>query len=245
MYGIIGNPLTHSWSPDFFAKKFKRLGIDECYERFELTQIAEFPDLLKRIPQLKGLNVTIPFKEKIAPYLDDIDSEAAAIGAVNCIKIVDGRTKGFNTDIYGLEQTFGNWLPAIFSEKALILGTGGAAKAVAATLNKRHIPFQFVSRIAMPGRLSYQQLSKTIVAGHKLIINTTPLGMFPNINAAPNLPYDAINESHFLLDLIYNPVETLFLKKGKLRGAHTKNGEEMLIAQAEASWKIWRNLATR
>ena len=245
MYGIIGNPLTHSWSPAFFAKKFERLEIDERYERFPLTQISEFPDLLRRMPQLKGLNVTIPFKEKVLDYLDEIDSEAADIGAVNCIKITEGKTKGFNTDIIGLEKTFVHWLPSVFSGEALILGTGGASKAVAAALAKRNIPFQFVSRKPAPDMLSYQQLSETIIAGHKLIINTSPMGMFPNFKSAPELPYGALNQNHFLLDLIYNPVETLFLQYGKKQGAQVKNGEEMLIEQAEASWEIWRKSAAR
>jgi len=245
MYGIIGNPLAHSWSPRFFAEKFAQLGIDERYERFPLTQISEFPDLLRRMPQLKGLNVTIPFKKKVLDYLDEVDSEAAAIGAVNCIKITEGKTKGFNTDIIGLEKSFTHWLPHSFSEKALILGTGGASKAVAAALTKRKIPFQFVSRKPTPGNFSYQQLSDKVIAEYKLIINTTPLGMFPNLKAAPDLPYEALSQNHFLLDLIYNPVETLFLQYGKKRGAHIKNGEEMLIEQAEASWQIWLKNATR
>lgn len=245
MYGIIGNPLAHSWSPAFFAKKFVQFGIDEQYERFPLTQISEFPDLLRNIPQLKGLNVTIPFKEKVLDYLDEIDPEAAAIGAVNCIKITEGKTKGFNTDIIGLEKTFAHWLPHSFSEEALILGTGGASKAVAAVLAKRAIPFQFVSRKPAPENLYYQQLSDRVIAEHKLIINTTPLGMFPNIKATPDLPYEALSQNHFLLDLIYNPAETIFLQYGKKQGAHIKNGEEMLIEQAEASWQIWFKSTTR
>lgn len=245
MYGIIGNPLAHSCSPDFFAKKFARLGIDERYERFPLAEISEFPDLLRRHPQLKGLNVTIPFKEKVLDFLDEIDPEAAAIGAVNCIKIVDGKTTGFNTDIIGLEQSFEHWLPSFFPEKALILGTGGASKAVAAALTKREISFQFVSRNPLPAGLSYHQLTGSIISGHKLIINTTPLGMYPQLNTAPALPYEALGTHHFLLDLIYNPVETLFLQYGRKQGTYIKNGEEMLVEQAEASWKIWLKTPTR
>ncbi|HET8573568.1 MAG TPA: shikimate dehydrogenase [Edaphocola sp.] len=240
MYGIIGNPLAHSWSPGFFAKKFAQLNIDEHYEQFPLGQISELPDLLRRHPQLKGLNVTIPFKEKVLGYLDEIDPEAAAIGAVNCINISDGKTTGFNTDIIGLEKSFGHWLPSPFHGKALILGTGGASKAVAAALTKRQIRFRFVSRKPAPGILSYHQLSDTLIDRHKLIINTTPLGMYPRPGIAPPLPYEVLSGQHFLLDLIYNPVETLFLQYGKKQGAKIKNGEEMLIEQAEASWQIWR-----
>jgi shikimate dehydrogenase len=204
-----------------------------------LATINEFPELLKRYPNLKGLNVTIPFKEKIIPFLDELSPEAAAARAVNCIRIKKGRLMGHNTDVLGFESSLGKYLPKSFHANTLILGTGGAAKAVATVLKKKKIGFQFVSRQKSPDILPYEFIDKKVMNSHLLLINTTPLGMWPKTEVAPPIPYTLLSHDHFLFDLIYNPEETLFLKKGKLQGASIKNGLEMLLEQAEASWRFW------
>ncbi|MCD6064998.1 MAG: aroE [Flavipsychrobacter sp.] len=236
-YGIIGYPLSHSFSPGFFNKKFADEGIDAVYESYLLKDVSELASLLL-LPHLRGLNVTIPYKESVIQYLDEIDSSAQAVGAINCIDIRKGRTKGYNTDIIGFEQSL---LPKLqpHHSNALILGTGGAAKAVAYVLDKLSITYRKVSRSNEPNVVSYDDLSPQLIAAHTLIINTTPLGMYPDIYSFPPIPYNAITTDHLLYDLVYNPAETRFLTLGKANGATVKNGLEMLHLQAEASWQIW------
>ncbi len=237
-YGIIGFPLTHSFSPDYFNKKFAAEGIDAVYSPFAISSIEEFSALLTSHPGIKGLSVTIPYKETIIPLLDELDSAAKIIGAVNCIDFKNGLKKGYNTDVIGFEQSLVPLLQAQ-DTKALILGTGGSSKAAAWVLKKLGIPFIKVSRSIQSGQLSYQELTPGMIAEHKLIINTTPLGQYPVTDAAAPITFTGITEQHLLFDLVYNPAETKFLLQGKARGAATKNGYEMLVLQAEASWKIW------
>ena len=242
--GLIGYPLSHSFSKKYFAEKFEAAGIpDYHYELYPLEKIEDFPLLLKTVPNLVGINVTIPYKQQVMRYLDELDEAAAKVGAVNTIKIEAGRLKGYNTDIYGFEQTLLELLASATSPitelKALILGTGGAAKAVHYVLDKVGIFSQFVSRSAKEGRLTYEELHLPVFKDYQIIVNTTPLGMSPNIHSCPLLPYDAINKDYFLYDLTYNPAQTLFLKKGSQRGAATMNGHQMLILQAEKAWSIW------
>ncbi len=238
IYGLIGFPLSHSFSPAYFRKKFAEQHTDAVYDTFPLTSIDQFPGLLTEHPGICGLNVTIPYKEAIIPFLHEIDSVAHSVGAVNCINLKDGIRKGYNTDVAGFEQSL---IPILESQhtQALILGTGGSSKAVAYVLKQLGIPFHKVSRTAEDGCITYAQLTADVIAQHTLIINTTPLGMYPNIDAAPAIPYHALTTHHLLYDLIYNPEETKFLAEGKKYGAAVKNGFEMLQLQAEAAWDIW------
>jgi len=240
MFGIIGNPLLQSFSPDFFRKKFATLGIDDTYLKFEIKSIEELKIVLKTHPQLKGLNVTIPYKQKVINLIDELDATAKEIGAVNCIKIEYGKLKGYNTDAIGFLKTL-RPLVEPHHTHALILGTGGASKAVAHALQQLNINYQFVSRKLYQDCLTYQQLDANIIQHHSLIINTTPLGMMPDIDAAPPIPYHLLTPKHLLYDLVYNPAESLFLQRGKAQGTATKNGYDMLVAQAEAAWDIWNN----
>ncbi len=237
-YGIIGYPLSHSFSPAYFKKKFARMELAATYEAYPLSDITALTALLESHPGIAGLNVTLPFKEAIIPYLQEVDETASAIGAVNCISIRDGYKKGYNTDVSGFEQSL---IPLLTSHhtQALILGTGGSSKAVAYVLTQLGIPFHRVSSSDAPNALPYNLITPEVIDVHKLIINTTPLGMYPNIDAAPAIPYSSIGVHHLLYDLIYNPEETQFLIKGKAAGAAIKNGFEMLMLQAEASWNIW------
>jgi len=239
LYGIIGYPLSHSFSPAYFNAKFAKQGIDAHYAPFPLSAISEFKTLLQQHPNLAGLSVTIPYKESIIPYLDELDATAREIGAVNCITIKNGKTKGCNTDVIGFRQSLEPILHQNTSTRALILGTGGSSKAVAYALSNNGIPYNKVSRTKTETGLTYGDITPEIIASHKLIVNTTPLGMFPIVDALPPLPYDRIGPDHILFDLIYNPAETLFLRCGRKEGATTKNGSEMLHLQAEASWQIW------
>lgn len=239
LFGLIGYPLSHSFSKGYFAEKFKKENIhDAHYEVFPIPDITLFPDLVHRSHNLRGLNVTIPYKEQVIPYLDALDPEAEAIGAVNTIKIEHGKTTGYNSDVWGFEKSL---LPQLqpYHLHALILGTGGASKAVAFVLDKLGITYRYVSRNATEEILGYAQLTPELIAEHKLIVNCSPLGMYPNVEACPDIPYAAITEHHLLYDLIYNPEETRFLQQGKAQGAATKNGLEMLVLQAERSWQIW------
>lgn len=241
IYGLIGKSLKHSFSPAYFKEKFLNLKLDHKYLAFELETIDQLQELVKAYPNLKGFNVTIPYKEAIIPFLDEIDEVAQTIGAANCVKIENGRLKGYNTDAPGFQVSLSSFLNHTRIEQALILGTGGASKAVACSLKQINIPFQFVSRSKKTeGMLGYQDLNKTILGKSKLIINTTPIGTWPETNSFPEIPYQYITDHHFLFDLIYNPEQTLFLEKGKLKGAKIKNGLEMLINQAEFSWEIWK-----
>lgn len=239
MYGIIGYPLLLTFSPGYFTKKFEALGIGDTYSKFPLASIQLVKGLLEQNPELKGLNVTIPYKQEIIPFLDELDDTALHIGAVNCIRIREGKLKGYNTDTLGFTKTLKPVLKAQHTH-ALILGTGGASKAVAYSLKQLGISFRFVSRHKSAQNLTYAELDEKVIAAHTLIINCTPLGMAPETEACPDLPYHLFGPGHLLYDLIYNPEETLFLKKGKAMGATIKNGYDMLIEQAEASWQIWQ-----
>jgi shikimate dehydrogenase len=241
VYGLIGYPLSHSFSKGFFAKKFAREGIKECvYESFPIPDIHDLPALLAQYPNLQGLNVTIPYKEAVMPFLDELSPAAAQIRAVNCIHFRNGRKIGHNTDAIGFRRSLEPLLKP-HHRKALVLGTGGAAKAVQYVLDSLSIPYKLVSRQAAAETISYEQLDAATMASHTLIINTTPLGMYPNVTAAPALPYEQLGDKHLLYDLVYNPAVTAFLQQGADRGATVKNGHEMLILQAEASWEIWNN----
>lgn len=240
LYGLIGYPLGHSFSPGYFNATFLREDIPAAYQLFPLERIHELTQLLEDQPTLQGLNVTIPYKEQVIPLLDEVDEDAAAIGAVNCIKIINGKTKGYNTDVMGFEQSLKPLLtPEI--QHAIILGTGGAAKAVKWVLNKLNIEYISVSRKATKDIIGYEDLSVEDVKNRLLIINTTPLGMHPDNDSYPAIPYEAITEQHILYDLIYNPEITTFLQKGNAQGATIKNGLEMLQLQAEAAWTIWNS----
>lgn len=240
-YGLIGYPLSHSFSKGYFAEKFLKENILNCrYDIFPLETIQQFDALCKSHPNFVGLNVTIPYKEQVIPFLDALNEEAEAIGAVNTIKFVNGKKIGYNSDCYGFEMSLKPLLK-IHHTHALILGTGGASKAVEYVLKKLGIKFQYVSRTKSINTVSYEELDTFIIQHSTLIINTTPIGMYPKIDAAPAIPYDSINSAHLLYDLVYNPEETLFLKNGKSKGAQTKNGLEMLYLQAERSWQIWNS----
>jgi len=246
LFGLIGYPLEHSFSPAYFSQKFQSENITDCsYQLFPIYSLAEFHDLLRKNQNLYGLNVTIPFKEDIKEYLNGLDETAIRVGAVNTIKITrignDFNTQGFNTDVQGFAQSIKPFL-ATHHQRALILGTGGSSKAVAFILKELGIDFYFVSRNPnheIPNVFTYEELNDYIFNTFKLIINTTPLGMYPQVNNLPPIPYQYLTSEHFLYDLIYNPIETEFLKKGKDAGALTLNGLDMLKLQAEASWRIW------
>lgn len=241
-FGLIGLPLSHSFSKKYFTEKFAADRIpDAVYNLFELSSIAHFPDLLKQHPNLSGLNVTIPYKQAVIPFLDALDPIAARIGAVNVIKFQDGKLVGHNSDYQGFLQSLQEFYPCYSPSQALVLGSGGASKAVQLALESLNIPFRVVSREPLAGQLSYDQLSPTVVSGSALIINATPAGTFPANETCPPIPYDFLSPHHFLYDLVYNPEETLFLKRGKERGAKTKNGIEMLSLQAEVAWQIWNS----
>ena len=239
--GLIGKKLGHSFSKRYFENLFQERGIHGSFDLIELENIKEF-EAIKKF-DYKGLSVTIPYKESILTYLDELDESAAAIGAVNCIHFLEnGKLRGYNTDLIGFEQS----LIRLISErtdikKALVLGTGGASKAVGQVLKKLSIDFVTVSRDKAKGQITYSEISREILEEHLLIINCTPLGMFPDVDTAPEIPYECLTKKYLLYDLVYNPEETLFLKKGKEKGATVKNGLEMLYLQAEAAWKIWNS----
>ena len=242
-YGIIGYPLTHSFSPAWFRKKFAGTGIDATYEAFPITDISELPELLHKHPDIAGLNVTLPYKELVMSFLREIDEVAATIGAANCLVIRNGFMKGYNTDAEGFEKSL---VPLLTHKhtKALVLGTGGASKAIVYVLRQLGIPFRSVSGSEVPGSLSYPELTADIIGEHRLLINTTPVGMYPDVAAKLPVPFEGVGPDHLLYDLIYNPEETTFLAEGRLRGAAIKNGFEMLVLQAEASWSIWSRHAS-
>jgi shikimate dehydrogenase len=243
LLGLVGYPLTHSFSVDYFAKKFAREKIrDYEYLNFPIDNISKFPLLLDEQPDLTGLNVTIPYKEKIIPYLNELDPTAAKIGAVNTVKIArDNRKKhlsGYNTDAYGFHHS----LTPVLQKKhtgALILGTGGASKAVAYVFDQLGIDFLFVSRTPSKGQTSYREISLPIISKHLIIVNTSPLGTYPDVDTYPDIPYDLLTPDHILYDLVYNPPETAFLRFGREKGATCINGQKMLELQAEKSWEIW------
>lgn len=240
-FGLIGKKLGHSFSKKFFSEKFKNEDIDAEYELYELENIQQFEEL-KKDPDLVGLNVTIPYKEEIIPFLDELNPTAQAIGAVNTVKFVrkGDKTllKGYNTDMIGFKESFTPHLKPIHN-KAIILGTGGASKAVRYVLNELGIESKFVSRSPKEGQFSYDELNAEILQEYNIIINCSPIGMFPNIDDAPNIPYQYLNDKNYLYDLIYNPLLTRFCEIGEKQGATIQNGLEMLQGQAIASWKIW------
>jgi shikimate dehydrogenase len=243
LFGLIGYPLSHSFSKKYFTEKFAREGIEDAYyELFPIEHIEALPELIKAHPNLVGLNVTIPYKQAVIPYMQELGPGAKAVAAVNTIKVTKEGLFGFNSDVYGFEQSLLQAFNAMESqpEAALILGTGGAAKAVAFVLEKLNIPAQYVSRSAHPGRLSYEHLDQTIMNAYPLIINTTPLGMSPNVDTFPPIPYQFAGSKHLFFDLVYNPEETVFLKKGASQGSKVQNGLEMLYGQAEKSWQFWQ-----
>lgn len=249
-YGLIGFPLEHSFSPSYFKEKFSSENISDAeYKLFPLSNISELKDLIQNETTLLGLNVTIPYKESVIPYLDELSEEAKQIGAVNCIKIIRKENEiesgrkiklvGYNSDVYGFEKSL---LPFLRSNlKALVLGSGGSSKAVIFVLKKLQIPSLLVSRSVTENALSYEQLDEEIMSSHRLIINTTPLGLFPNTENCPDIPYQHLNEQNILYDLIYNPEETEFMRRGKQKGAMAIGGLKMLQLQADKSWEIWNS----
>ncbi|GAB3885276.1 shikimate dehydrogenase family protein [Spirosoma agri] len=246
-YGLIGFPLTHSFSQRYFTEKFEREGIADCrYDLFEMPDVAvSLPDLLKT-PGLRGLNVTIPHKQAIFPYLDRLDSSAEKVGAVNVIRLeTDGTKTGYNSDYYGFRQSLTDWLASlgrpVAGLRALVLGTGGASKAVLAALSDLGISYNVVSRTKTADTYSYDELP-AVIADYQLIINCSPVGTHPRTNEAPALPYDQLTDQHLLYDLVYNPAETQFMKRGLERGAAVMNGYQMLVLQAEKAWEIWQSM---
>jgi len=273
-YGLIGYPLGHSFSRKFFTEKFEKEGIDAQYLNFEIPTIEEFPNIIKNNPELGGLNVTIPYKQQVMQYLDDISEEAREIGAVNVVKInrpspqpspmmgretmrdagnkpdglpimgemskgQRGSLMGYNSDVIGFVESIKPLLKP-HHKKALILGTGGASKAIRYGLEKKlGLETLFVSRSAREGMITYEDVTAELLKEYEVIVNCSPVGMFPHVDECPNLPYEAMNENHLLYDLVYNPLETLFMKKGAAQGATVKNGLEMLHLQAIASWEFW------
>jgi len=241
LFGLIGYPLGHSFSKKYFTEKFQLEGIDARYDLYELKSLSEITEL-KKLENLCGLNVTIPYKQQIIPFLDEMDETAAEIGAVNVIKFIRDlnglKLKGYNSDAVGFLQSIRPYLKPHHT-KALILGTGGASKAFDYTLRKLGIETKFVSRTPGEGQLSYGELTETVLSEYHIILNASPVGTFPNINHCPEIPYQYLTSRHLLFDAVYNPAETLFLQKGKVQGAAVLNGEGMLTGQAEAAWKIW------
>ena len=242
LYGLIGHPLGHSFSKKFFNEKFQNEMIDAEYRNFDIDTIKSFPTIIEEYSNLRGVNVTIPYKELIIPFLDELSEYAQAIGAVNVIKISRNHEgvhlKGYNSDVIGFTDSIRPLLKP-FHKKALILGTGGASKAIRYGLYKLGIETCFVSRRPKEGMLTYSDLTADIMAEHTVIVNCSPVGMFPHTDERPDLPYQVIGSHHILYDLVYNPDETLFMKSGREQGATTKNGLEMLILQARAGWNFW------
>ena len=238
-YGLIGYPLGHSFSRKFFTEKFAKEGREAQYLNFEIPSIEEFPEIIKNNPTLRGLNVTIPYKQQVMQYLDEISEEAKAIGAVNVVKVSDEGLIGYNSDVIGFVNSIRPLLKPRH-KKALILGTGGASKAIHYGLTKKlGMETLFVSRSERDGMITYNDLTPDTLKEYEVIVNCSPVGMYPHVDECPALPYEFMNENHLLYDLVYNPLETLFMKKGAEQGATVKNGLEMLHLQAIASWKFW------
>ncbi|MCR5712580.1 MAG: shikimate dehydrogenase [Prevotella sp.] len=242
-YGLIGYPLGHSFSISYFNQRFQDEGIDAVYENYEIPTIDALPEVLGSNPELKGLNVTIPYKEKVIPFLDSIAPEAHAIGAVNVIRVTHRgnktELKGYNSDVIGFTKSIEPMLDKKWHQKALILGTGGASKAIDYGLRSLGLETVFVSRYERPDTIQYQSITPEVVKEYNVIVNCTPLGMYPKTEVCPDLPYEAMDSHTILYDLIYNPDETLFMKRGAEYGANVKNGLEMLLLQAFASWEFW------
>lgn len=244
-YGLIGYPLGHSFSITYFNQKFADEGINAKYENYELKSIDQLEEVLAMNPELKGLNVTIPYKEKVMDFLDSVAPEAQAIGAVNVIKVIhDGnklKLKGFNSDVIGFTQSIEPMIDHKWHQKALVLGTGGASKAICYGLKSLGIDPVCVSRYERPGTICYNQVTPEVIKEYNVVVNCTPVGMYPNVDECPPLPYEAMDQHTILYDLIYNPDETLFMKRGREYGADVKNGLEMLLLQAFASWEFWHS----
>lgn len=243
VYGLIGFPLTHSFSQVYFNQKFEAEGIDAQYVNFEIPDIGDLGEVLAENPNLCGLNVTIPYKEQVIPYLAELDDDTRRIGAVNVIKFIPGKNgeiklKGYNSDVVGFSQSIRPLLRPGMT-KALVLGTGGAAKAVAVGLENLGIAPTMVSRTPDDGELGYDQLTPEVMAEYRVIVNTTPLGMYPHVDECPDIPYELLTPDHLCYDLLYNPDVTLFMKKAGEHGAEVKNGLEMLLLQAFEAWNIW------
>ena len=244
LFGLVGKKLGHSFSERFFKEKFHKEGLTECdYQLFELEIPEQITALVKQHPNLEGLNVTVPYKEEFFPYLDALAPTAQKVGAVNVLKLSPERWVGHNSDYYGFQRSLLNWIPGLSNLQALILGTGGASKAVQAVLRDLAIPFLLVSRSQTGKTLTYEQLKANpkIISENQLIVNTTPLGMSPEIRTFPDLPYEYLGPKHFVYDLVYNPEVTKIMQLASSQGAHVKNGLEMLHLQAERSWEIWNS----
>jgi len=240
-YGLIGNNIDYSFSKTFFNSKFKKEESNDSYENFDISDLSQLSEVLLKNPKLKGLNVTIPYKESIIKYLDRIDSNAQKIGAINTIKITAERKLiGYNTDYIGFKESLKNLLP-ISKKNALVLGTGGASKAIVYALKSLNYKVTQVSRVKKEGITTYAELNKEVMIQHQLIINCTPLGTFPNIDQYPSIPYQYVTKNHLMFDLTYNPLETMFIKLSKEQGARISNGLKMLEFQAEEAWSIWKS----
>ncbi|MFK7814534.1 MAG: shikimate dehydrogenase [Maribacter sp.] len=238
-FGLVGKDISYSFSRGYFAEKFKQLGLDNySYVNFDLPEIEAFEKLLPNNPEIKGMNVTIPYKEAVIPYLNKLDSKAERIGAVNTIKINKKGLVGYNTDYFGFQKSIEPFLKN-YHNNALILGTGGASKAIAFVFEELNIQYKFVSRNPKKNQFSYQDLDKEILEDFSILVNSTPLGTHPNVDQKPYIPYQHLNQKHLLFDLIYNPEKTAFLLEGESRGATICNGSRMLELQAEKAWEIW------
>lgn len=240
-FGLVGKNISYSFSKGYFAQKFKDLSLDgNTYENFDLPQIKDFRQLISQNKNLKGLNVTIPYKEVVIPFLDELNAKAKKIGAVNTIKFTNKGLKGYNTDIYGFKKSIRPLLKK-YHKKALILGTGGASKAVAFVFDELGIDFKYVSRNPEKNQFGYTDLNRAILSDYTVLVNCTPRGTFPNIKDKPDIPYQFITDRHILFDLIYNPEKTAFLQEGEIQGASICNGLVMLELQAEKAWEIWNS----
>ncbi|OOG70692.1 shikimate dehydrogenase [Algoriphagus sp. A40] len=242
-FGLIGYPLTHSFSKKYFSAKFEKESIWDCqFDLYEIPQIGDFEKVLAENPDLEGMSVTIPYKQEVIPFLDELDLACAEIGAVNCIQIRDGKRRGFNTDYIGFKNSLTSWLGDILPN-ALVLGTGGASKAVKVALRDLGVEFLAVSRSKGENQISYSELANEpdFLKKYRLIINTTPLGTFPKTEEMPEIPVEMLNESHRVYDLVYNPAETMLMKACLEKGGKAKNGMDMLVLQAEAAWTIWNS----
>ena len=238
-YGLIGHPLKHSQSRFLFNRKFEYEGLDCVYQHFDLKSLDELREVMEKYPDLCGFNVTIPYKEAIIPLLDEMDPVAKEVGAVNVVKINEGKLKGYNTDVFGFEQLLNRAINDKEIDHALVLGTGGASKAVQYVLKQKSIPYSTVSRDAEKGDYTYDTLNDEMLHQNHLIINTTPLGMAPMVDGFPDLHYQALSLKHILIDLIYNPKETAFMELGKTWGAKVYGGMQMFEEQAKKTWEIF------
>ncbi len=237
-YGIIGNPLGHSFSKGFFTEKFAREGIDAEYLNLQIPEIGKLTEVLQENPELRGINVTLPYKTEVIPFLDELSDEAREIGAVNVVQIRNGHLKGFNSDIIGFTRSIQPLLKP-HHRKALILGTGGASRAIRVGLTRLGLEWKYVSRTPREGMITYEDITAETLREYEVIVNCSPVGMFPKVDECPAIPYEFLTQDNLLYDLVYNPENTLFMKKGALQGAVVKNGLEMLHLQAIASWEFW------